>query len=225
MRIVVAVKCYNEAANIERFMRAYDFANLIVCSDGGSTDGSIEMLKKYPKVHLVHFGVYEESGGYRWNPGNPHSNFVIAASKEFDPDWIILDDMDCVPNRALREGAREILERTPFFQANAFRLYMWGEGHFFPKMNNYFDPAYVSLWAWRPSRLDIHADDTARHGTMLNLSPEFERIQPPLCLLHRCWSPDTVQEKMNKYNAVGIPMRHPLEFAGSVEPLPAWAVE
>lgn len=226
MNIVVAVRCYNEAKNIERFMRCYDFADTIVVSDGGSTDDSVSMLEKYPKVKLVHYGNYEIIAGHRWNPDAMHMNFVMDAAKELKPDWLIFDDMDDVPNTALQQMARTLLEKVvdkP--QVNAFRLYMWGEDQFFPYMNRDFHPDYRSLWAWKPDEVDIHADIAIRHGTIVGTIDEPYGLDIPYCLLHYSWSPETIQEKVDRYNNLGLPMQHPFEFAGNLQKLPDWAKE
>lgn len=225
MNIVVAVRCYNEIKNIERFMRGYDFADMVVVSDGGSTDGSVELLKTFPKVQLLHFDSQETVNGETWNEDAPHMNFVLDAAKKLEPDWLIFDDMDCCPNKDLHNIAR------PFFdviddrhiQVNAFRLYMWGDDMYFPYMNRNFNPDYTSLWAWRPNRIDIRADESVRHGTLIGTISNPYRLEVPYCLLHYSWHPDTVQKKIDRYNALGLPMEHPLDFAGTPEVLPEWA--
>ena len=225
MKIVVAVRCYNEEKNIERFMRCYDFADQIVVSDGGSTDNSIEILKRYPKVKVLNFDHYEMIHGFRWNPDAPHMNFVMEYAKELNPDWLILDDMDDVPNIYLQREARRLLEDSPEPQVNAFRLYMWGEDQYFPYMNRDFDMDYVSLWAWKPGEVGIWADPAIRHGTVLGLYDTPHKLNIPYCLLHRSWHPDTVQQKIDRYNKVGLKMNHPLNFAGDLKPLPEWATD
>lgn len=224
MKIVVAVRCYNEISNIDRFMRCYDFADEVVVSDGGSTDGSIEKLQTYPKVHLLHFDHYEMINGFRWNPDAPHMNFVLEDAKKRNPDWLILDDMDDVPNMLLQRNARRILEEVHEPQVNAFRLYMWGEDQYFPHMNRDFDMDYVSLWAWRPKDLGIWADPSRRHGTILGLHENPYKLNVPYCLLHRSWHPDTIDKKLERYKKAEIPMNHPLDFAGELKPLPEWAI-
>jgi glycosyltransferase involved in cell wall biosynthesis len=225
MKIVVAVRCYNEEKNIERFMRGYSFADAIVVSDGGSTDSSVEMLKTYPKVRLIHFEHYEVNKGLRWNPDNPHINFVLNEAKSLEPDWLIFDDMDDVPNRLLREQARTILETCGKIQVNAFRLYMWGDDQFFLQMSKNFHPDYRSLWAWKPKLIDIRADEALRHGTLIGIAPDYHGLDRPLCLLHKSWHPDTIEEKMKVYNTFGIQMEHPLKFAGDPQLLPEYAHE
>lgn len=228
MKIVTAVRCLNEIRNIERFMRGYDFSDVIVVSDGGSTDGSLEELAKYPKVELIKFDMGEIINGVFWNMDAPHMNFVLDHAKSLDPDWIVFDDMDCVPNYELRRTARstfDFVSEMGVSQINAFRLYLWGDsGEYFPKMNNYFDPAMTSLWAWQPNKIDIHADMDVRHGTLVGLGTNWS-LKVPQCLLHRSWHPDTIDEKIRRYNTLGLTANHPLKFAGESEPLPIWATE
>jgi len=228
MKIVVAVRCYNEINNIERFLRGYDFADQIVVSDGGSTDSSVDLLEVYKmqaplKIKLLNFSEQETVGDQTWNPDAPHMNYVLDAAKELKPDWLIFDDMDDVPNRLLRENARAILEKCDKPQVNAFRLYMWGDDEYFPSMNQNFSPDYRSLWAWRPDVLDIHADPAQKHGTIVGTHPDNYGIDPPMCLLHKSWHPATIEAKMKRYNTLGIAMSHPLQFAGKPELLPEWA--
>ena len=222
--IVTITRCYNEEKNIKRFLKGYAFSDIIIVSDGGSSDNSVRMLEASP-VKLLHFQESEYIRGEYWNPDNSHFNFIINAAKEYDPDWIILDDMDDVPNYLLRENACQILENCASAQVNAYRLYMWGDDQYFPKMNNYFDPIYKSLWAWNPRKADIQGDETVRHGTLIGLSDDVYGIGTPMCLLHKSWHPDTIDAKIARYNKLDLPMTHPLKFAGTPEPLPDWAHE
>ena len=226
MKIVVAARCYNEIKNVERFVRCYNFADVLVVSDGGSTDGSIEFLEKQEKVRLFHFGEFEIVNGYRWNPDAPHMNFVLDRALTYDPDFLIFDDMDDVPNRLLQDNARNLIENCEQDQIHGFRLYMWGDDQYFPTMNNYFDPLYRSLWGWFPSRVNIWADPLVRHGTLVGINADSSMgLELPMCLLHRSWNPETIQADVDRYNAIGLPMEHPLEFAGIPEKLPDFAHE
>lgn len=226
MKIVVAARCYNEIRNVERFLKGYSFADEIVISDGGSDDGSVEALQD--KVTLLHFDGLKESGGVKFNDDAPHMNFVLDYAKSLNPDWLIFDDFDCNPNESLRQNARKFLEyvmQDIVYQVNVFRLYLWGDDHYFPSMNNYFDSNYTSVWAWRPDKLNIYADPSNNHGTLLGLSADNFKILAPYCLLHKSWNPETVDDKIKKYSVRGIAMNHPLQFAGQPEPLPDWATE
>ena len=66
VKIITAVRCMNEIEHISRFMDGYDFSDVIVVSDGGSTDGSVEELQKYPKVILHHYDKFIERDGVRF---------------------------------------------------------------------------------------------------------------------------------------------------------------
>jgi len=225
LKIIVAVRCLNEESHIDRFLRQYSFADLIVVSDGGSTDGSIKLLKDRENVELIHFEGGETIDGEFWNTDAPHMNFVLDKAKSYNPDWLIFDDMDSSPNKHLRENARQILEDCDKPQVNIFRLYMWGDGEYFPFMNRDFNINYTSLWAWKPSEINIYADRNERHGTILGTTGNRCDILPPAVLLHRSWRPDTIEKKIERYNKLGIKMGHPLQFAGNRVPLPYYARE
>jgi hypothetical protein len=197
-------------------------------SDGGSTDGSLEEFEKYPKIQVVNFEIQENINGYIWNPDNLHIQHAIDEGLKCNPDWLILDDLDDVPNAVLRQSARTILRFCKFPQVNAFRLYMWGDDQYFPKMNNYFDENYTSLWAWKPREVEIKTDMNQKHGTLIGIQSVASQLFPPYCLLHKSWHPDTIQAKVDRYNSIGLPMNHPLEHPeayGLPEPLPSWVVE
>lgn len=206
-------------------MRGYDFADEIIVSDGGSTDDSVSLLKVCSRVTILHFPEQETVNGETWNPDNTHINFLLDVAKATNPDFIIFDDMDCVPNASLREHAREILESSIHPQVNVFRLYLWGDTKYYPKMNNTFDENFTSLWAWRPSEINIRADETIRHGTLVGLSDTPTKLLHPYCLLHKSWHPNTIDAKIARYNKLGLPMQHPKEFAGELEDLPEYAHE
>jgi glycosyltransferase involved in cell wall biosynthesis len=233
MNIVVAVRCYNESKNITRFLRGYDFCDHIVVSDGGSTDYSVDIIKyhqKYnPKIHLLNFDHHVIVDGHYFNEDAPHMNFVLDAAKELKPDWLIFDDMDCVPTKTLRECARDMFREVyelQDYQINAFRLYLWGDTQYFPYLNRDFDDAYTSLWAWQPDKLDIRADESIRHGTLVGLTEKnLFRLKTPYSLLHKSYGPDTIDKKLERYNALGLPMLHPLETNGELRDLPSWAIE
>lgn len=224
--IITVTRCFNEEKNIKRFIDGYRFSDLIIVSDGGSTDKSLDILYDYRSfVQVIHFKEQIEVNGYKWNPDNTHINYIIDTAKTYNPDWIILDDMDDVPNFTLRNSARNILEHCNKPQVNAFRLYLWGDTQYFPQMNGHFNDAYKSLWAWKPRERHIYADNNQHHGTILGLTDDYHGLDIPLCLLHKSWHPDTIQAKIDKYAAVGIGMSHPFDFAGKLEDLPAWAKE
>lgn len=227
MKIVVAARCMNDERHIKRFLYGYSFVDAIVISDGGSTDNSINLLNANKKVQLYHFNQTEEKDGIRFNYDAPHMNFVLNKAKELEPDWLIFDDIDDVPNIHLRDYAQLLFQVIDerHEQINAFRLYMWGEDMYFPKMNNHFDPRYTSLWAWQPDKLNIHADENIHHGTLVGLHPQPYNVELPMCLLHYSWHPDTIEQKIARYKAMGIAFSHPFNMANAGTPVevPEWA--
>jgi len=225
MKIVVAARCRDEEQFMERFLGGYDFVDNYVISDGGSVDNSVKLLEKNSKVILHHFEEKENLGnGYWWNPDAPHMNFVINKALELEPDWLIFDDFDCWPNVHLRKNAREILSNSDRPQVNVFRLYMWGETEYFPLMNRHFDNDYRSIWAWKPKEVSISADTAKRHGTLIGYIDDPYPVQIPNCLLHYSWHPDTIDQKLAHYKAVGFEMNHPFDMknAGTPAPLLEW---
>lgn len=232
MKIVSVTRCYNESPDIiHRFIKGYWFSDRIIISDGGSTRSEtlttlLDYQSMFPeKIDILHFKNQTEINDEKWNPDNPHIQFVIDAGKETGFDWIILDDMDDVPNKALREDARMVIENSPLPQINAFRLYMWGDKEFFPNLNGHFEKDWKSLWAWKPSEVNIYTDMSQHHGTILGIRGDYHGLELPYCLLHKSWHPDTIQAKIDRYNKIGIAMSHPLHFAGPPQPLPDYAYE
>lgn len=232
MKIVVAARCRNDKKHIERFLHGYSFADAIVISDGGSTDGSVELLKGNKKVVLHHFEEQVTVGDVTFNEDAPHMNFVIEKAKELDPDWLLFDDIDDIPNYLLRQNARYLFnEVIAEPQVNAYRLYMWGIDQWFPKMNENFHPDYHSLWGWKPRELDICADGEIiegkkNHVSLVGMSNIYAKLAPPYCLLHFSWDEESVIEKQKRYDAMGIPFQHPFDMsiAGKPQPIPEWAV-
>ena len=53
-RITPLIITYNEAPNIARSLAALDWARRIVVVDSGSTDGTLDILARFPQVEAVH---------------------------------------------------------------------------------------------------------------------------------------------------------------------------
>ena len=234
MRIVVTVRCRNEERNIWRFCASYRWADAVLIADGGSTDRSLRIAAGFDNVTVRPFPEVVHSGTSIRNPEGRHTNFLFAWAEEEGADWIIFDDMDCVPNTAFRLAARGLLEAAEADScevAFAVRLYLFGEGQHFPHLakpavqHKAWEP---SLWAWRAS-LGVRSGDEDWNLSMPALHVRRRRdILPPLCLLHRPWpDEEALARKMALYNGspVGAKLNDPRNWAGPLERLPEWAYD
>ena len=51
-QITPLVITYNEAANIERTLRKLNWAQRIVVVDSGSTDGTLDIMRRFPQAEI-----------------------------------------------------------------------------------------------------------------------------------------------------------------------------
>lgn len=243
MKIAVLVRTRNESARIGPFCEAYSFADTIMVSDGGSDDDTVEIASRFPNVILRPYGERVQLSNNHWrNNDSQHVNHLIACAHALEdrPDWLILDDCDCRPNRLLRRDTRSILESTGQDFVMVVRIYLWGLGEHFPHMAkpwpDHHDRWAPSLFAWResidfwtvdvPPAFDFRVGDEAIAD--LSVQQKVLPLYPPYCILHFSWDdPDRVKRKVEAYReSAFIPgMAHPLDFAGPREPLPEWARE
>lgn len=226
--IVVVARTLNEERYIERFIRGYEWADHIVLCDGGSTDKTLELAIKHPKVLWLKFDkqVVLQPSGRVMNPENAHANTAIDAARHLNADWIVLDDCDCVPNYLLREQARDIIYGNPTGEIYAYRLYMWKRDFYFPSMM-----VGKSLWAWNLKQINITANEKKDPFDIEYIHPHNwqsprTELELPLCLLHDGWPDDArIEEKMKRYEAWGRPQVYPLDAFGPAELLPEYAHE
>lgn len=222
--IIATVRTLNEAGHIERFCKGYSFADKILVADGGSTDGTVELARKFKQVEVREFTdrIYMPGGAFM-NPESKHVNFLIDWAKAEGADWIIFDDCDCVPNAYLRRDARDILAKARLPVVHARRIHLWLKTQHFEKMGR-----VGSLWAWKPAEVDICGEPNKDIGLQLCGIPEKRvELEPPYCLLHDVFPDEvTVEKKLRRYESWGMPQVHPLEWQyAPPELLPEWAVE
>lgn len=229
MKIIAVTKTLNEERNIENFCRGYDFADAILIADGGSTDKTIELARRFDNVQVRDFSLRvelpDDPMGFM-NPEPQHINFVIDWAKEEKADWICLDGADCWPNPRLNREARAIMEGVTEPMIYVHRLYIWKYDEVFINLSK-----YPSLWAWRPAKLDIRSEEPKGKHTcfdtrMIGAKGPRKRLPVPYCCLHYfCPDEETVQMKLARYAAWGYPQLHPLEAHGPRVKLPAEVLE
>lgn len=235
MKIIVLVRTRDEAHRIAQFCEAYKDADKILVADGGSVDNTIKIAKTFPNVEVRNYPVrVQMQNGYWRNPDGEHVNWLIAWSKEYDADWVILDDCDCLPNYKLKEDYRKILEETDQDFILVTRFYLWGLDQHFLYLSKpgeghvQYEP---SLWAWR-SKIDfwvvpVPPAFTFRIGGIdikdLHTDTKALDLFPPYALLHKSWDdPGRVQQKVKTYRESGlIPGQlHPLQYGSPLVSLP-----
>jgi len=236
--IIVTVRTRDEQRNIERFCQSYSGADKILVADGGSIDNTVELAKQFPNVEVREFTERTPMQNGLWrNNDSRHANFLFDWAEEYNPDWIIYDDCDCVPNFLLRDAYRDFMQETTADIIMVTRLYLWGTEHHFPDLAKpgvdhlYYEP---SLYAWRGNQklrtVNVPPAYTFRLGDRdiadFRKDANTLELYPPLCLLHMTWiDPDVANFKVWNYRASGLipTMLHPLEFGGALELLPEWA--
>lgn len=225
--IICAARALNEEANVERFIERYSWiADLIIIGDGGSTDRTVEIAMSYDKVKVLDCSVcrYDTEAGHAtlWPV---HKNLLLTAAESFRPDWIIHDELDCVPGPYLMRDGRSILANSQQPVVTLYRLYVWGNDEYMPKYNQ---PGQ-SQWAWKPAFLTVRGDCATPMRDNDLYTPEWSRIgklvlEPPhVCLHYFAPSLEAMQRKIEHKAARGITWNDPRQQYGPPEPLPEWA--
>jgi len=93
-----AIITFNERDNIERTLQAIDFIEDIVVVDSGSTDGTLEILRTFPKIKLEvrTFESYQIQ-----------KNYAISLTKA---PWVLALDADEVVSPELKEEILNLME-------------------------------------------------------------------------------------------------------------------
>jgi len=224
MNIIVVVRTLNESKNIDRFCQSYSWADKILIADGGSSDDTIYRAMKFDNTYAYTFRdkIWHTDKVFS-NPRGKHINFLIDWAKREHADWIIFDDVDCVPTVDLQKWGRNILEGCSMELCYAYRYYVKGEKEYYPDANK---PGQ-SLWAWR-NYSKVRADETDPTVFTMKIPSKMGMyLLPPYVLLHYFYpDEETIQKKMEFYgitgDAGGTP-KHPDELFGRIEKLPEYA--
>jgi len=223
MNKIVNVRTLNESKNIERFCECYSWASAILIADGGSSDDTILKALRFRNTYVLHFPekIYHTKEVFS-NPRGKHINFLIRNAVERGADWIIFDDVDCVPSVDLQRNSRNILETCTNDMIFAYRLYVKGEKEYYPDANI---PGQ-SLWAWRWS--SVRAEEVNPVVFTMNIGNcSRMNLDAPNVLLHYFYPDEkTIQDKMKFYgvtgDAGGVP-KHPDQIFGRIDKIPNYA--
>lgn len=235
MKIIAAVRTLNEERNIERFCRSYTWADKVIVADGGSTDKTVDLAKKFGNVEVRTYPVYVDmNNGMRRNPHGSHVNYLIDwAFLQEKADWIIFDDCDCFPNTHVKAEMRKHMEDTPQRYVYVTRLYAYMDKGHFPKLAKPNGDWTPSLYAWhKDTRLRLRDDLVGKAMSKQELifkpdEREILKLMPPYALIHQAWQDKPmVDRKIDFYRRSGQieDMEYPIDFGGNLEPLPEWAI-
>jgi len=229
MRTITIVRTLNELANIYRFLTEYGkISDLILVADGGSTDGTPQIAASFEKCQVRLFDERIEGNKGLWhNPEGEHINFLIEWAESFEPDWILFDDCDCVPNASMKKHFHTSLaaaEKDKKWALMATRMYIYGMDKWFPLLAK---PG-PSLWGWhRKYKMRYHEfSPWSMEAPFIKAHHQFQFGFPDALLHFFCPSEEYIEAKLKFYRESGQSptMLHPLEFGGPLEGLPDWAI-
>lgn len=228
MKLIVIVRTRNNIQDIERFVHCYQWADQILVADGGSTDGTFEIAQTLPKVQARQFleRVFSPNGRQWRNPTGKHINFLIKWAQDEGADWIIFDDIDCIPNYKLQHEGREFLESLQFCWdfVSINRVYIYNDDQYFEILTKPDGQWTTGFWAWR-AKLYLHAKETDPWEEDFDLVGYREfSLLPPFCLLHYFYpNHEVMQKKLSFYKECELPLRlDPLEYGGALHKLESW---
>ena len=223
MKIVVIARTLNEEINVDRFCNCYQWADKILIADGGSSDDTVSKSRKWNKVVVQDFSVRVTlSDGFFYNPRGEHVNFLIDWAKDEQADWIIFDDIDCVPSLDLQLHARNLIDSLCESYIFAYLMFVLGQDKWFPNMNR----AGQSLWAWQPKYNDVYAKEDSNTLSMIIPQNSIVMLEHPYALLHYFYPDEqTLQRKKAQYVQTGEVNEtyNPMTQFGPIEQLPSWA--
>jgi len=229
MKVIVTARTLNEENRIERFVMSYQWADKILVADGGSTDNIVTLCQGLPNTEVRMFDekVFSDDGVVWRNPHGAHINFLIDWATEEGADWIIFDDVDCIPNYQIKKKGRFIFDAynglCDYLMVN--RVYFYKEESYFETLTKPTGDWTTSLWAWRTKKgIRAKEEDGWEHYIDIHLHGlRRGDINPPFCLLHYFYPTDEfMQKKLNFYRHMRPGIRDPKDYGGKLLPLEDW---
>ncbi|RJQ13676.1 MAG: glycosyltransferase [Nitrospiraceae bacterium] len=159
MKISVSMITLNEEKNITRALSSCSFADEIVVVDGGSSDGTIEILKAHDKVVLIQ------------SPWKNHFGRQRQVSLEHcTGEWVIRLDADEAFPQEFEEGIRKLLSSTPadVVGYNIHQCNLVGNEKYYSKIFDNYE-TNPRIWRNRPAikwELQVHEILVGLSGTI-----------------------------------------------------------
>lgn len=229
MKVVTLLRTLNEEKIIARHCQNQQWCDAILLADGGSTDDTLKIARRFDNVKIRHFGErLPLPDGTFMNPEPDHLNFLLDWADEVKADWVIIADADTWPNLLLqREGRGFMAAADKVGQEGilAYQIYLWGEDEYFPKINE----AGQAQWAWR-ANLGLRYPTTGKNNFEV-VAPGPNRanslvLDKPHVIMHYFSNTEREELKIKRYAAWGHPKTHILKsIYAPPEPLPGWIKE
>lgn len=104
-KIALIAGAYNEARNMEKFLKHHSWVDEIIVNDSGSDDGTVELCEKYGRTVL-----HNKFTG-------SHNQRIAKAVKEANSDWIFIIDPDEFITDELKAEILDILKDGSAYSA------------------------------------------------------------------------------------------------------------
>jgi succinoglycan biosynthesis protein ExoA len=185
--VSIAIPTYNEVKNIERVVRVFlatAYNNLvgIYIADGGSTDGTQEIVKRLsledPRVHLLHNPLKLQAAGLNLILEQCNGDIFLRADAHSDyaPDYVERCVEALLHSKSLNVGGAQRFVAQNAFQAGiALAAKSWigsgGAKYRDPNYDGYAETVYLGCF-WREALLKLsgyNLDASANEDSELNL--------------------------------------------------------
>jgi glycosyltransferase involved in cell wall biosynthesis len=175
--LTIAIPAYNESPHIEKLIRGFlstKYPNLIeiFVADGGSTDGTQDIVKKIsleePRVQLIHNPQKIQSAGLNLILKECTGDIFLRADahSNYAPDYIEKCVEALLESKALNVGgAQRFVAKTPFQSGVALAsksiLGSGGAKYRDPEYDGYADTVYLGCF-WKQALVDVGGLDTSQ---------------------------------------------------------------
>jgi glycosyltransferase involved in cell wall biosynthesis len=154
-QITPLIITYNEALNICRTLEKVLWAQRIVVIDSGSTDGTVEILRRHPQVEVIEHPFIDAADQCNYGLTQVNSPWVLC----LDADWELSDEL-----------MREVTSLVPSDDTVGYRARFVYRIRGRPLRGSLYPPRIVLLRRDKASfRLDVHAVRIALDGEVLPL--------------------------------------------------------
>jgi glycosyltransferase involved in cell wall biosynthesis len=97
---------YNEIANIGRTLSRLDWAKRIVVIDSGSTDGTLELLSRDPRIETIHRPFDSFAGQCNFGLGKIASEWVLSLDADYELSAELVEEIGALQPTAQQAGYR-----------------------------------------------------------------------------------------------------------------------